>query len=695
MERFETLESIEQDDIFHDVEDDFDFQHGVDDEEEEDDVFHDVEYEIDSQDVIEDDEEEADVFHDVEEDIDSQHVAEHEEDDVFHDVEVDIDSQHGNPCSSYTKKYDEEEDDIFHDFEDDIDSQQDNPFSFYTTKLVEDYVEEDYVFHDVESDFSADFADFDSPSPAKNTGNKCDGGDEVSDILNNLSSKLEFLSTEKGKSPIKQPSSSFDSFIKENINEHTLEEISECINVEKSFSFASNLSNSSPKAHASRKDYISDGYVMTETRKSVSMESFIRIQKNQNVKHECEDDDCVVTSGQNFVPKVKDRLGKLGQESDDSSVVYTLIDESCDSTSEDGVPFSFSNSKLSFSLPSEIANKLYPHHLEGLKWLWSLHCKGKGGILGDDTGLGKTMQICGFLAGLFHSNLIKRVLVVAPKRLIPHWMKELGVVNLSGKTREYFGRCTKARQYGLRYILQDKGVILTTYDIVRKNVKALSGDYDETKEDALTWDYLILDQGHLIKNPSTQRAKSLCAIPCAHRIIISGIPLQNNLKELWALFNFCCPELLGDKKCFKDKYESAILRGNHKKASDRDKRIASDVAQDLDNCIQPYFLCRLKNEVFREDGGTNTAKLSKKIPGISHHNLLVSRTASVPAVETGEVTRISQSTNDIYPATKVYSCRKKGHNTGPETPLEQFDPFGTSQELEGSSGVVEAEYTGK
>ncbi|KAI9114415.1 hypothetical protein K1719_014643 [Acacia pycnantha] len=101
--------------------------------------------------------------------------------------------------------------------------------------------------------------------------------------------------------------------------------------------------------------------------------------------------------------------------------------------------------------------------------------EGKGGILGDDMGLGKTMQICSFLAGLFNSHLIKRALVVAPKTLLPHWIKELSVVGLSEKTREYFGTCTKLRDYELQYILQDKGVLLTTYDIVRNNSKSLRG----------------------------------------------------------------------------------------------------------------------------------------------------------------------------------------------------------------------------
>lgn len=104
--------------------------------------------------------------------------------------------------------------------------------------------------------------------------------------------------------------------------------------------------------------------------------------------------------------------------------------------------------KSEYQLPGKIAKKLCAHQVDGLKWHWSLHCAGKGGILGDDMGLGKTMQICGFLAGLFHSRLI-RALVVVPKTLLSLWLKELSAVGLSEKTREYYGTCPKARQDGL------------------------------------------------------------------------------------------------------------------------------------------------------------------------------------------------------------------------------------------------------
>ncbi|XP_022632577.1 protein CHROMATIN REMODELING 24 isoform X2 [Vigna radiata var. radiata] len=313
------------------------------------------------------------------------------------------------------------------------------------------------------------------------------------------------------------------------------------------------------------------------------------------------------SAGSSFSPQ-QESLAEDNKNDDGDRIEYDSDDsvQVMDSfVPENDGSITLTGPRSTFKLPAKIAKMLYPHQREGLTWLWSLHSLGKGGILGDDMGLGKTMQICGFLAGLFHSRLIRRALVVAPKTLLPHWIKELSVVGLSEKTREYFGTSTKLREYELQYILQDKGVLLTTYDIVRNNSKSL-------REDDATWDYMILDEGHLIKNPSTQRAKSLLEIPSAHRIIISGTPLQNNFKELWALFNFCCPELLGDNKWFKEKFEKPILRGNDKHASDREKRVGSSVAQELRDRIQPYFLRRMKSEVFSQDNEKTTAKLSQK-----------------------------------------------------------------------------------
>ncbi|KAL6651710.1 hypothetical protein ACP70R_010635 [Stipagrostis hirtigluma subsp. patula] len=268
-----------------------------------------------------------------------------------------------------------------------------------------------------------------------------------------------------------------------------------------------------------------------------------------------------------------------------------------------------------YKLPGRIFKMLYPHQREGLRWLWVLHCRGTGGILGDDMGLGKTMQVSAFLAGLFHSRLVKRVLVVAPKTLLAHWTRELSVVGLGAKIRDYSGPSVNVRSYELQYAFKEGGVLLTTYDIVRNNYKLLRGNsynnYDDDEEEPL-WNYVILDEGHLIKNHTTQRAKSLFEIPCVHRIVISGTPIQNNLKEMWALFYFCCPDVLGDKQQFKTKYELAILRGNDKNATAREKHIGSNVAKELRERIKPYFLRRMKSEVFLDSGASEEKTLAKK-----------------------------------------------------------------------------------
>ncbi|KAJ4715246.1 Chromatin remodeling 24 [Melia azedarach] len=550
---------------------------------------------------------------------------------------------------------------------------------------------------DDEPKFS-DITDFGSPPLAKTVSQSDNykGGNEIRDILNDLSSRLEILSIDKKRPPKTiDPLDGYSGLVKnEDIGQGSKINLPEYASAESSFSLMSDLSDFSSGAtkenvggvvenavdenEESRVDSVVyeghetsgigiglkkneptlDNYNMVSARESFESnldeehgdswgdaegdENLSRVHETK--KHsqrqmknepkrvherlrsvgrsfvpngrvdEDDDDDFIVVSGKEVVNR-PERCGGKFKESSHSGVIDVLDDYTDDSVLDDEGSITLSGPRSTYLLPGNIGKMLFPHQREGLRWLWSLHCQGKGGILGDDMGLGKTMQICGFLAGLFNSRLIKRVLVVAPKTLLSHWIKELSVVGLSAKTREYFGTCAKARQYELQYVLQDKGVLLTTYDIVRNNSKSLRGNYylsDDSSDDDAVWDYMILDEGHLIKNPSTQRAKSLLEIPSAHRIIISGTPIQNNLKELWALFNFCCPELLGDHKWFKEKYELPILRGNDKHASDREKRIGSAVAKELRERIQPYFLRRLKNEVFREDDATISAKLSKK-----------------------------------------------------------------------------------
>ncbi|KAB2597160.1 DNA excision repair protein ERCC-6-like [Pyrus ussuriensis x Pyrus communis] len=444
----------------------------------------------------------------------------------------------------------------------------------------------------------ADYESLAVPKRNPSTTSANAGGNEIRDILDDLSSRLEFLSIERRvarKADIVEGS---------NVSETKGEEADAYL---PSGQFGDSYVNRLPTKHDGQKK-IKTLWV-DEKPKTVARPIVPKVGKREVD----DEDDCVFLSGNKIVKISGSQSGKV-QERYESDELIVINDSTDDCALETDSSITLSGLTSTYKLPGKIARMLFPHQRDGLKWLWSLHCQGKGGILGDDMGLGKTMQICSFLAGLFHSQLIKRVMVVAPKTLLSHWIKELSSVGLADKIREYYGTCAKARKYELQYVFQDKGILLTTYDIVRVNSKSLRGGeyaHDDGSEDII-WDYMILDEGHLIKNPSTQRAKSLLEIPCAHRIIVSGTPLQNNLKELWALFNFCCPELLGDKKCFKEQYESLILRGNEKNALDREKCIGSTVAKELRERIKPFFLRRLKNEVFNEDNDQTSAKLSKK-----------------------------------------------------------------------------------
>ncbi|XP_010269085.1 PREDICTED: protein CHROMATIN REMODELING 24-like isoform X1 [Nelumbo nucifera] len=492
-----------------------------------------------------------------------------------------------------------------------------------------------------------EIADFNSPPAKPVIESVASGGNEIRDILNELSSRLEYLSIEKRRPVPKtvEPIEGCTPLFTDEVPKKQVAPVPEYASASSSFSLSSDPSSSSSDSATQFKDaedveinaekHIENPSKSLDIRSECEGDNFGGVKFVENaskghgyndaktnnavsVRHSVvpygdgDDDDSVALSSNEASKSVKHESRNVVEEVR-NAVSENYTDDSVEDDEKDTITL---NGPMSnYKLPGKIAKMLYPHQRDGLKWLWSLHCRRTGGILGDDMGLGKTMQICSFLAGLFYSCLIKRVLVVAPKTLLSHWIKELSSVGLAQKTREYFGACAKLREYELQYILQDKGVLLTTYDIVRNNTKSLIGDnhfHDDRSEDNITWDYIILDEGHLIKNPSTQRARSLLEIPSAHRIIISGTPLQNNLKELWALFNFCCPELLGDKKEFKERYEQKILRGNEKNASSREKRIGSTVAKELRERIEPYFLRRLKSEVFCENEASTSAKLSKK-----------------------------------------------------------------------------------
>uniref|UniRef100_A0A4W6DWU8 DNA excision repair protein ERCC-6-like n=1 Tax=Lates calcarifer TaxID=8187 RepID=A0A4W6DWU8_LATCA len=209
-------------------------------------------------------------------------------------------------------------------------------------------------------------------------------------------------------------------------------------------------------------------------------------------------------------------------------------------------------------------------------------------------GLGKTIQVISFLSGMYDNELVKHSLLVMPTSLITNWTKEFAKWTPGMRVKEFHGTSKGERTRNLEKVQRRGGVIITTYTMLMNNWQQLSSYHGRE----FTWDYMILDEAHKIKTTTTKTAKSAYAIPSKNRVLLTGTPVQNNLKEMWALFDFACQgTLLGTAKTFKTEYENPITRAREKDATPGEKALGSRMSENLMAIIKPYFLRRTKAEV--------------------------------------------------------------------------------------------------
>uniref|UniRef100_A0A3B5KQI8 DNA excision repair protein ERCC-6-like n=1 Tax=Takifugu rubripes TaxID=31033 RepID=A0A3B5KQI8_TAKRU len=243
----------------------------------------------------------------------------------------------------------------------------------------------------------------------------------------------------------------------------------------------------------------------------------------------------------------------------------------------------------------DLHEKLYNYQRQGVAFLYSLYRDGlKGGILADDMGLGKTIQVISFLSGMYDSELVKHTLLIMPTSLITNWTKEFAKWTPGMRVKEFHGTSKGERSRNLGKVQRRGGIVITTYTMLMNNWQQLSS-YNGKE---FTWDYVILDEAHKIKTTTTKTAKSAYAIPSKHRVLLTGTPVQNNLKEMWSLFDFACQgTLLGTAKTFKTEYENPITRAREKDATPGEKVLGSRMSENLMTIIKPHFLRRTKADI--------------------------------------------------------------------------------------------------
>lgn len=251
-----------------------------------------------------------------------------------------------------------------------------------------------------------------------------------------------------------------------------------------------------------------------------------------------------------------------------------------------------------FAIPVAIKAELRSYQQEGVNWLNFLNKYHLHGILCDDMGLGKTLQTLCIVASDHHlraeefaktgSPDARRMpsLIVCPPTLSGHWQQEINTYAPFLTCTAYVG--PPADRARLREQLYKTDIVITSYDICRNDAEVLT---------PLNWNYLVLDEGHLIKNPRAKVTIAVKQLLSNHRLILSGTPIQNNVLELWSLFDFLMPGFLGAEKVFLDRFAKPIAASRFSKSSSKEQEAGALAIEALHKQVLPFLLRRLKEEV--------------------------------------------------------------------------------------------------
>ncbi len=226
------------------------------------------------------------------------------------------------------------------------------------------------------------------------------------------------------------------------------------------------------------------------------------------------------------------------------------------------------------TLPNGLRAELRPYQQTGFQWLWRLYQAGFGALLADDMGLGKTLQALALISKAMESDPdAGPCLVVAPVSILDNWRSEAARFTPGLQLELYHGSARSDRDWcGV-------DVVLTSYGLLRQEHERFAGQ---------PWSIVILDEAQAIKNPRSRTTRAARALDARFRVCLSGTPMENHLGELWSLFAFAEPGLLGAAGAFDKIFRKTI------EAGDQDFQTA------LARRIGPFMLRRTRAQVLAE-----------------------------------------------------------------------------------------------
>ncbi|KAF7509289.1 hypothetical protein GJ744_008183 [Endocarpon pusillum] len=254
-----------------------------------------------------------------------------------------------------------------------------------------------------------------------------------------------------------------------------------------------------------------------------------------------------------------------------------------------------------FEMPVSIRAELRSYQQDGVNWLAFLNRYHLHGILCDDMGLGKTLQTICVVASDHHMRAEEYAktgapdsrplpsLIICPPTLSGHWQQEIKQYAPFLSCVAYVGPPSERNRR--RDQLTGADIVITSYDICRNDNEVFL---------PINWNYCVLDEGHLIKNPKAKSTLAVKKILSNHRLILSGTPIQNNVLELWSLFDFLMPGFLGTEKVFLDRFAKPIAASRNAKSSSKEQEAGALAIEALHKQVLPFLLRRLKEEVLND-----------------------------------------------------------------------------------------------
>ena len=263
-----------------------------------------------------------------------------------------------------------------------------------------------------------------------------------------------------------------------------------------------------------------------------------------------------------------------------------------------------------YEMPIPIKAELRSYQQDGINWLAFLNKYKLHGIVADEMGLGKTLQAICILASdhFYRAKKYKETksddckplpsIAICPPTLTGHWVyevqkfvdqKHLNPLHYTGPPTERAKLKNKIKRNSNEK--NSYNLVIASYDIVRNDIEFFS---------SINWNYCILDEGHVIKNGKTKLSKAIKSLQANHRLILTGTPIQNNVLELWSLFDFLMPGFLGTERQFMARYSRPILQSREAKSSSKEQEAGVLAMESLHRQVLPFVLRRMKEDVLKD-----------------------------------------------------------------------------------------------